>query len=119
MNYSDILKELKERGLYNISVDMVIAVANSLEFDSLEDDVSDEEFDLLCKTVYYCWCRGECGYTQLIADVVVDLYRDNKMGYRNKEKGLILKKKDLEELTPETADMILSVVYKKYQEGLF
>ena len=41
------------------------------------------------------------------------------MGYRNKEKGLILTKKDLEELTPETADMILNVVYKKYQEGLF
>ena len=119
MNYSDILKELKERGLYNISVDMVIAVANSLEFDSLEYNVSDEEFDLLCKTVYYCWCRGECGYTQLISDVVVDLYRDIKMGYRNKEKGLILTKKYLEELTPETADMILNVVYKKYQEGLF
>ena len=81
--------------------------------------MSDEEFDLLCKTVYYCWCRGECGYTQLISDVVVDLYRDIKMGYRNKEKGLILTKKDLEELTPETADMILNVVYKKYQEGLF
>ena len=123
MNYSDILKELKERGLYNISVDMVIAVANSLEFDSLEYDVSDEEFDLLCKTVYSCWSKGCCDYIQLISDVVVDLYQDIGCGYRNEEKGLILTKKDLEELLPETVDMILdkvsNILCRRIAESIF
>lgn len=105
MSYSNILKQLKEKDLLGVNVDIVLAVNSSLC-----DDVSDEEFDLLCKTVYSCWSRGCCDHIQLIANLVVDLYQNIGCGYRNEEKGLILTKKDLEELRVETVDMLLNKV---------
>ena len=117
MCYSNILKQLKEKELLSVHVDIVLAVNSSLC-----DDVSDEEFDLLCKTVYSCWSKG-CDYIQLISDVVVDLYQDIGCGYRNEEKGLILTKKDLEELLPETIEMLLNkvsnILCKRIAESIF
>ena len=118
MSYSNILKQLKEKELLGIQVDIVLAVNSSLC-----DEVSDEEFDLLCKTVYSCWSKGCCDYIQLISDVVVDLYQDIGCGYRNEEKGLVLTKKDLEELLPETVDMILNkllyIIGRRIAESIF
>ena len=118
MCYSNILKQLKEKELLGVNVDIVLAVNSSLC-----NDVSDEEFDLLCNTVYSCWSRGCCDYIQLISDVVVDLYQDIGCGYRNEENGLVLKKKDLEELRPETVEMILNkvsnILCKRIAESVF
>lgn len=118
MSYSNILKQLKEKELLGVNVDIVLAVNSSLC-----DDVTDEEFDLLCKTVYSCWSKGCCDYIQLISDVVVDLYQDIGCGYRNEERGFVLTKKDLEELLPETVDMILNkvlyIIGRRIAESIF
>ena len=118
MSYSNILKQLKEKDLLGVNVDIVLAVNSSLC-----DDVSDEEFNLLCKTVYSCWSKGLCDYIQLISDVVVDLYQDIGCGYRNEEIGLVLTKKDLEELHPETVEMISNkvsnILCKRIAESIF
>lgn len=68
MTYLEIRDLLKQNNLdCSISLDIVSAVSSSLQ-----EDVTDEEFEILCRYVKFIWNKCECAYTQLIADVVID-----------------------------------------------
>ena len=68
MNYCEIKDLLIKNNLEtSISLDVVSCVMASLP-----EEVSDKDFDLICKYVRFVWDNVEKTYTQLIADVVVD-----------------------------------------------
>ncbi len=68
MTYLEIRNLLKQNHLEDsISLDIVSAVSCTVP-----ENVTDEEFEILCRYVRHIWDRCERTYTQLIADVVID-----------------------------------------------
>lgn len=123
-NYNSILKVLKDNNIRNIEVDIVNCVDSSIS-----KTVSEEEFEALCTFTKYIWDKAEKGYTQLIADIVVDLYQDCDYGYRNEEKEItkgydddkitfkqILTLEDLKECDYRKREMVLDIFYNKYYD---
>ena len=125
MNYSDILKKFKENNINDIDAEIVSCVNASLS-----KPVNDEEFNLLCSFTKSVWDKAEKGYTQLIADIVVDLYQDCEYGYRDENSTTdvwayseephfvpvtrILTLDDLKEQNHLKRDMVIDIFCNRY-----
>lgn len=109
MKFSEIKKLLVDNNIEDIDCEIVVCVRAAAP-----SEISDEEFDLLCDFVYYVWNDVEKGYTQLIADIVVDLYCDEDYGYRNEERGRTLSKEQLKECDYDTRIMVQDIFFDAY-----
>lgn len=109
MKCSEIKKILEENKIKDIECEIAVCVRAAAS-----PKISDEEFDLICNFVYYVWDDVEKGYTQLIADIVVDLYCNEDYGYRNKKKGRTLSKKQLKECDYDTRRMVQDIFFDAY-----
>ena len=107
MKFSEIKKLLEDNNIKGIDCEIAICVRAAVS-----SKISDEEFDLLCDFVYYVWDDAEKGYTQLIADIVVDLYCNEGYGFRSKK--FTLSKKKLKECDYDTRRMVLDIFYDAY-----
>lgn len=85
MQYSKI-KEILSTNQVDL-VDAEVAIAVNM---AQPCQITDEEFDLLCKYVSSCLKDVVIGYTQLMADIVVDMYCDCDYGYRNDDDFLTI-----------------------------
>lgn len=77
--YTEVREELKKLDLLQYIYAEIVICVNA----SLQDEVSDYEFNLLCSAVKKVWDKADMGYTQRIADIVVDLYQDCGYGFRD------------------------------------
>ncbi len=111
MKYNEIRNAFKEMRVQAIDVDIALSVDCALGHFT-----TNEEFNLLCNMVYHIWDTVDKGYTQLIADIVVDLYCDEDYGYRDEEKGRVLTKQQLEEDDYDTRNMIIEIFYDRYYD---
>lgn len=107
MKYSEIIDVLKTNSIKDIDAEIAICVNAALS-----KKVSANTFNLLCGFVYYVWSDVEKGYTQLIADIVVDLYQNCYYGYRTSHNKLL--RKDLKECDYRKRDMVAVIFYDKY-----
>ena len=82
-SYSQIKNELQKLDLLEtVRTEIVVCVWNSLN-----ENVKNNIFELLCGAVFSCWDKSENNLNiQLTADIVVDLYQNCEYGYRNPEK---------------------------------
>lgn len=107
MNYVEIRNLFDERKIDDIDADIVCCVR------AASFNLSDEEFTLVCAYTRTCWDEVDRSYTQLIADIVCDLYQDNlEYGYRSEDRDLILTREDIE--NKEKIDMVLDLFYERY-----
>lgn len=124
MEYSKIRDLLIENKINDIDCDIALSVKCALG-----KKITDEEFNLLCNFVYCVWDDVDKGYTQLIADIVVDLYCDEDYGYRNElstyyqgynedriELNRTLSKKQLKERDYRVRKMVEDIFYEKYYD---
>ena len=100
------MKLLKENEITNIEADIVSCVSASLN-----RKVQNKTFERLCSFVKWVWNKVDKGYTQLIADIVVDCYQNCGYGYRDKLK---LTLKDLDDY--EKRDEVINLFYDRYWE---
>ena len=107
MKYHEIKKVLMDNKLYLIDTDIVIAVYFAEPY-----PLTDEEFDLICKYVSSCMDDVNVGYTQLMADIVVDMYCDCEYGYRTEDEYLTIE--DLQNPYNEKRDMVLDRFCQAY-----
>ena len=84
MEYKEILNVLEQNKLLNVNVEIVVDVYYALGCNAL--NMPDDEFNALCRFTQKVYNECDKGYTQLIADIVVDLYIDQEYGYRDKDK---------------------------------
>ena len=124
-NYAKQLARVEALSSSTIKLDVMTSVKMSLD-----EPVSDKVFNQLCEVTEEVYDKVDKGYTQLIADVVVDLYQDCGYGYRNKKSKTIkdyftgkeykvsqlLTKKDLEDLSWQKREMIIEIFYDKYYD---
>lgn len=109
MNYIEIRNLLKKHSIELVDLDIVSCVMAS------SYNLSDEEFNLICDYVYRVWDNVDKTYTQLISDVVCDLYQDNLgYGYRNEEDERFLTRQDLK--TFEKLDVVIDLFYDRYYD---
>lgn len=91
MKYNEIAKLIKSNNLNLIDLDITTSVLACVGNDKR---ITDEIFDQLCSYTRTIWDKVDKGYTQLVADIVVDCFINNEYGYRQYCK---LTKKDLKE----------------------
>lgn len=106
MKYNEIKTILTQHNITDIDVDIVSCVNASLY-----KRVSNKTYNKLCSFVKWVWDKVDKGYTQLIADIVVDCYQNCGYGYREKLK---LNSKDLESY--EKRDKVIDIFYDRYWE---
>ena len=125
MEYSKIRDLLENNKVSELDCDIALSVKSALG-----KEITDEEFNLLCGFVYSVWDDVEKGYTQLIADIVVDLYYDEGYGYRDEERiekismygedeielSRTLSKEQLEECDCRVRRMVEDIFYEKYYD---
>lgn len=109
MKFSEIKKILEDNNIKDIDCEIAVCVRAAAS-----SEISDEEFDLLCGFVYYVWNDVEKGYTQLIADIVVDLYCNEDYGYRNEKRDRTLSKEQLKECDYDTRIMVENIFFDTY-----
>lgn len=120
MKYNDIRVLLKTKGISAIDADIAMSVDMALDG---EKPLNEEDFNALCKFVHYVWDNVEKGYTQLIADIVVDLFVDCSFGYRDEEATTTvieaevphyLTLEDIKKLDWEKRQMVINIFYDAY-----
>ena len=107
MEYSKIIEVLKTTKIKDIDAEIAICVNAALS-----KNVSSNTFNLLCDFTYTVWSDVEKGYTQLIADIVVDLYQNCGYGYRTSHNKLL--RKDLKERDYRKRNMVAVIFYDRY-----
>ena len=101
MNYVEIRNLFDEKEIDDIDADIVCCVR------AASFNLSDEAYTRTW------WDEVDTGYTQLIADIVCDLYQDNlEYGYRSEARDLILTREDIK--NKEKIDMVLDLFYERY-----
>ena len=123
MEYSEIRDLLAINKVNALDCDIVLSVKSALS-----KKITDEEFNLLCGFTYSVWNDVDKGYTQLIADIVVDLYCNEDYGYRDEEHiekfgmydedeielNRTLSKEQLEKCDYRVRRMVEDIFYEKY-----
>ena len=104
MDFARIREDIKTYD--NLDLD-IISCVNAASY-----KLSDREYNLVCSYVYKIWYNIEKTYTQLIADIVCDLYQDLGYNYRDEENFLTLE--DLEEGNKQ--EMVIKKFYDKYYD---
>lgn len=106
MKYNEIKKIIQNNNISLIDLDISTSVLACVGNDKR---ITDEIFDLLCSYTRKVWGSVDKGYTQLVADIVVDCYIDNSYGYHTYCK---LTKKDLKE--HNKLDKIIDIFCSNY-----
>ena len=109
INYSEIINVLKLNSIKDINAEIAICVNAALS-----KKVSANTFNLLCGFTYHVWYDVERGYTQLIADIVVDLYQNCYYGYRTPSNKLL--RRDLIECDYRKRQIVEDIFYDRYFE---
>lgn len=108
MKYSKIEKFFKANGIWMLDADIVSCVS------AASYHLDDEEFDLICSYVKRCWNKTNKSYTQLLADIVCDLYENCEYGYRDANNNIFLTKEDLKDKTK--IEMVIDIFNEKYYD---
>lgn len=116
--FAEKLKIFEKTGISSIDIDVITCVKSSLS-----EEVTDEEFNDLCSFTKCIWNEVEKGYTQLIADIVVDLYQDCGYDYRDEDGYVDVEGKEIpkiltiEQITEQDEDvkqMVKGIFYEEY-----
>ena len=139
MKYSEILEELnvirKKNGysypsLFWTDIDLATCVACSMGESFSGNPENEEEFEIICSFVSYVWDKIDKGYTQLLADIVIDLYQDQGWGYRDEynvedygdyfgeqlELSRTLTLEQMKEADYRVAEMVVNIFYERYYD---
>lgn len=111
MKYAEVKNLFKEKGINDLTADIVSCVS------AASWNLSDEDFDLVCSYTNRVLDNVDKGYTQLIADIVCDLYQDLDYGYRKDEdedEETFLTREDLKD--HNKIDMVVDMFYDKYYD---
>ena len=98
-------RKICKKYAYCVDLEIAIAVSNALP-----TNAQNRTFEALCGYTRALWNKADLGYTQLMADIVVDSYFHNYHIHNN----LHLTIEDLENLN--RLDEKLSLFYNKYYE---
>ena len=129
MKYSEILDKLQEiKGVGYAQIEIANCVSCSL---GLRYSITnEEEFDIICEFTYYVWDKIDKGYTQLLTDIIVDLYKNEGFGYRDEEEFKTYRGYDeepielsrtltLEQMKGQdsrVAQMVMDIFYERYYD---
>lgn len=106
MKYNEIAKVLEREGLDLIDTEITLCVQASVN--AVVDEFTDDEFDAICRFVRHVWDEVDIGYTQRIADIVIDLITDTDWGYR---KDYILTMDDIENYNIKDIALVMELFY--------
>lgn len=102
--YTNTRDILKKNNIDPFAADIVIAVNWAVS-----KPLSDEEYNFLCGFVSACMHDYSIESTQLLVDIVVDLYCGEGYGYR--DEGCTLTKEDLQKCDWEKREEIINIYY--------
>ena len=107
MKYNEIAKVLKRENLDTLDTEITLCVQASVN--AVMDEFTDDEFDAICRFVRDVWDDVGIGYTQRIADIVIDLLTGADWGYRG---GYLLTMDEIKERDIKNIALVMELFYQ-------